>query len=85
VFADGQNGAGDGNRAAQEIATRGEVSRIRLVRLAPELGYQQENLREAENPTLTSLQKERLNMSGPMKTAIPGFPDSRLGTVGSAR
>jgi hypothetical protein len=70
VFADGQNGAGDSNRAAQEIATRGEVSGI---------------IREAETPALTSLQKERLNMSGPMKTAIPSFPDSRLGTVGSAR
>jgi hypothetical protein len=64
--------------AAQKIATRGEMSGIRLVHRAPDLDANEETLIAVRSPkgitaALTSLRKERLNMCRPMKTAIPGF------------
>jgi hypothetical protein len=64
--------------AVQKIATRGEMSGIRLVHRAPNLDANKETLIAVRSPNgispaLTSLRKERLNMCRPMKTAIPGF------------
>src|SRR5262249_9874196 len=98
--------------AAQKIATRGEMSGIRLVHRAPELGCQRGNLdrspfaewdhssvdiiakraveyvppNENSDTLLPAITTGKRTVRSPRLGADAGLdPDSRLGTVGSAR
>jgi hypothetical protein len=62
--------------AAPKIATRGEMSGIRLVHRAPELGrgnLDRSPFAEGDHSSVDIIAKRAVEYVPPMKTAIPGF------------